>query len=709
MISPILYTLMWILGGILRSDYNHIRDDVSSLFAVGAPRYRLFNSFIIASSLLLFAFYLGIHWGINNGYAYATSTSVTLTLTATDATSGIAEMRFSHDNIAWASWEAYYTSKAWALTTGDGAKTVYVQYMDNAGLISPSYQDTIILDTTKPTANAGIDQSVNEDTLVTFDGSASTDDVGIVNYIWTFTDVTTKTLLGEKPTYTLNTPGVYTIILNVTDAVGNWATDTVVITVLDVTTQSGGTAQDSTKPATTKPDVTKPVANIGQDKLVVEGKVVSFDAGGSSDNVDIVSYEWDFGDETTETGLTVTHTYTEPGNYTVTLTVKDAAGNSHTDSITVTVQKDTDGDGAPDVTDTDDDNDEMPDIWEIDNGLNPLDAQDASLDPDKDGLTNLQEYTQYKDPNAYDAEALYLRPLYVVAAAVGVFTAATAAILAHMTGLGASFDSAISKLPLPDELKEFLQLYGEKLFELVDKTKLEALRKAPFITRGEVAALGVSALLAAIVFGSEKAEGLLNFLTYEGLVNFIPPALVSVCIVIVFAEVFEACCARICRIHKQFRLWMYGVIMFLVSGLIFHFPIGSPGITRYQSGEISAEAKGLFVLSKILMFLTLTFPFAGLLMLGFDTVGEVGLWLILTTVFSSLIPVRPLVGKALFNYRKEVSLAALALSGILLFSFSYSRLTQVVFLPHLIYLAVGAVSAFLAGITLYQLRKVHPT
>ena len=67
MLSPILYTLMWILGGIMRSDYNHIRDDISSLFAVGAPRKRFFNSFIIASSLLLFVFHLGLHWGINNG------------------------------------------------------------------------------------------------------------------------------------------------------------------------------------------------------------------------------------------------------------------------------------------------------------------------------------------------------------------------------------------------------------------------------------------------------------------------------------------------------------------------------------------------------------------------------------------------------------------------------------------------------------------
>jgi len=67
MTSPIVYTVMWTLGGRLRSDYNHVRDDISSLFAVGAPRKRLFNSFIIASSLLLFVFYLGLHWGINNG------------------------------------------------------------------------------------------------------------------------------------------------------------------------------------------------------------------------------------------------------------------------------------------------------------------------------------------------------------------------------------------------------------------------------------------------------------------------------------------------------------------------------------------------------------------------------------------------------------------------------------------------------------------
>ena len=67
MMSPIVYTSMWILGGRLQSDYSHIRDDISSLFAVDAPNQRLMQSFIIISSVLLFVFYVGLNEGINDG------------------------------------------------------------------------------------------------------------------------------------------------------------------------------------------------------------------------------------------------------------------------------------------------------------------------------------------------------------------------------------------------------------------------------------------------------------------------------------------------------------------------------------------------------------------------------------------------------------------------------------------------------------------
>jgi len=161
--------------------------------------------------------------------AYTNTTSVALTLLATDTTSGVELMRFSNNGTTWSDWELYTTSKSWTLSTGDGMKTVYVQYRDRAGLIS-QLQDTIILDATQPTADADVNQTVAEDTLVTFDGSASTDENGIATYTWTFTDITPQTLRGENPTYNFTTPGTYIVTLTVEDTAGNTATDTVTIT-----------------------------------------------------------------------------------------------------------------------------------------------------------------------------------------------------------------------------------------------------------------------------------------------------------------------------------------------------------------------------------------------------------------------------------------------------------------------------------------------
>jgi hypothetical protein len=67
MMSPIVYTAMWIICGSLQSDYSHIRNDISSLFAVGAPNKRLSQSFMITESVLLLVFLIGLHEGINDG------------------------------------------------------------------------------------------------------------------------------------------------------------------------------------------------------------------------------------------------------------------------------------------------------------------------------------------------------------------------------------------------------------------------------------------------------------------------------------------------------------------------------------------------------------------------------------------------------------------------------------------------------------------
>jgi Tol biopolymer transport system component len=85
---------------------------------------------------------------INNETASTSSPAVTLKLSAND-TSGIDQMRFSNNGTDWTPWETYATSKNWTLPSGDGEKTVYVQFKDNAGWVSSNYSATILLDTTK--------------------------------------------------------------------------------------------------------------------------------------------------------------------------------------------------------------------------------------------------------------------------------------------------------------------------------------------------------------------------------------------------------------------------------------------------------------------------------------------------------------------------------------------------------------------------------
>ena len=52
-------------------------------------------------------------------------------------------MRFSNDNITYSVPEAFATSKAWTLPSGEGVKTVYIKYGDAEGYWSNPFTDTI--------------------------------------------------------------------------------------------------------------------------------------------------------------------------------------------------------------------------------------------------------------------------------------------------------------------------------------------------------------------------------------------------------------------------------------------------------------------------------------------------------------------------------------------------------------------------------------
>jgi len=156
---------------------------------------------------------------------------------------------------------------------------------------------------------------------VIFDAYGSTDDRGIASYAWDFGDGTTAT--GVMPAAHTYACGTYVVKLTVTDYWGNEGYDTVIINV----GETGGPSID----IQVTPD--PPIGNVPF--------TVYFDASGTTFEtgcgVGTATYSWNFGDGSTGTGVTTSHTYTSNGIYTVILTVTDSAGNVGYASVEITV------------------------------------------------------------------------------------------------------------------------------------------------------------------------------------------------------------------------------------------------------------------------------------------------------------------------------------------------------------------------------------
>ncbi|TLZ64226.1 MAG: PKD domain-containing protein [Methanobacteriota archaeon] len=125
-----------------------------------------------------------------------------------------------------------------------GTATFQVTALDIAGNTATALGSLVSRDTTRPTVNAGPDITAAQHTVVTFDGSGSSDNDRIANYTWTFTDNGVISLYGASPTHRFDRPGTFTVTLAVRDPSGLTATDELQVTVTPTTATIRGTVRD---------------------------------------------------------------------------------------------------------------------------------------------------------------------------------------------------------------------------------------------------------------------------------------------------------------------------------------------------------------------------------------------------------------------------------------------------------------------------------
>jgi hypothetical protein len=211
--------------------------------------------------------------------------------------------------------------------------THYTFYLVVSDGILSSVSDQVVITAKQvnkvPFANAGIDQSINENTLFTLDASGSYDpDGSSISYLWTVPQgITLNSTTVQKPTFTApevsaNTNYTFTLVVN--DGVLSSTTDFITITVKQVN----------------KP----PLANAGENIESLERKLIQLDGSLSSDqDNDLLTYQWQAPAGIVLSSFTSQRpTFTAPNvsvvtSYTFSLTVNDGTANSTEDQMIVTI------------------------------------------------------------------------------------------------------------------------------------------------------------------------------------------------------------------------------------------------------------------------------------------------------------------------------------------------------------------------------------
>jgi PKD repeat protein len=213
-----------------------------------------------------------------------------------------------------------------------GSYTATLTVSDAAGTTSQSTANLTITESSQPPPPAqtapvpviSSSASVGDAPLtVQFDGSGSTSaQLPIVSYAWDFGDGASAT--GATVGHTYAIVGTFTSELTVTDSAGLTASTSTPVLVT------------APPPVENKPPVASFTASTTSGKAPL---AVTLDASGSTDEDGTISaYLWNFGDGSAASGVTSQHTFTESGEFTVSLEVTDDKGEKSTSTKLVSVQ-----------------------------------------------------------------------------------------------------------------------------------------------------------------------------------------------------------------------------------------------------------------------------------------------------------------------------------------------------------------------------------
>jgi outer membrane protein assembly factor BamB len=232
--------------------------------------------------------------------------------------------------------------------------------------------------------------------------------------------------------------------------------------------------------------------------------------------------------------------------------------------------------------------------------------------------------------------------------AVGAVSAVFAAVSSAPVGVASGFfDKVVDKIRelVPDTAKKWLESF------IASKRKLQVDEKkgSPFLpTKSEALVYGLSILFSTFAFSYVKVNSLDQILV-------VLPTFFATSILVSFVRTYVlAIYSRRRGVWTEYKLWYFGLGLFLVSTVAFRTPFSSPTRTVHHSRNFTERLGGF--LSCAALFITLGFGafFFILYKNGFALVGGTGLAMCLISALFDTFPIEPMGGKDLYKYNKSL-------------------------------------------------------
>jgi large repetitive protein len=201
----------------------------------------------------------------------------------------------------------------------NGTRRVSLRVTDSGGTVRTTFRD-IAVQNRRPTAAFGVSASeVDTGTAITFTSGSTDPDGTVASYRWDFDGNGTTDATGPTVSRSFSDNGTPTISLSVTDDDGATHSVSRQVTIRN----------------------RRPTAAFGVSAAEVDtGTAITFTSGSTDPDGTVASYRWDFdGNGTTDaTGPTVSRSFSDNGTPTVSLSVTDDDGATHSVSRQVTIR-----------------------------------------------------------------------------------------------------------------------------------------------------------------------------------------------------------------------------------------------------------------------------------------------------------------------------------------------------------------------------------